>query len=77
MALLARGVKVPSQVKVVVFANAGFTPVFPMSLTRIEHNPTRCGAMAAEFVLAVLGKGRIPALPELSPTYVVGESFPY
>lgn len=76
-ALLVRGVKVPTEVKVVTFANAGFAPVFPVSLTRIEHNPICCGATATEFVLAVLGKGRVPAPPELLPAYVVGESFPY
>jgi len=77
MALLTRGIAVPDDVKVVAFANAGFAPVFPKSLTRIEHDPFRCGVQAAEFILAVLSKGRIPAPPVLAPTYIVGETFPY
>jgi len=77
MALLTRGIAVPDDVKVVVFANAGFAPVFPKSLTRIEHDPLRCGTQAADFVLAVLSKGRVPTPPMLAPTYIIDESFTY
>jgi len=64
-------------VKVVAFANAGFAPVFPKSLTRIEHDPLRCVTQAEDFILAVLSKGRVPTPPMLAPTYIIGESFPY
>lgn len=76
-AMLARGIRIPADVKAVVFANAGFSPVFPKTLTRIEHDPVRCGERAAGFILSVLGKGRIPPPPVLTPSYVIGESFPY
>lgn len=75
-AFLFRGVDIPSDVKVVTVANAGFAPVFPKFLTRIEFNPSRAGAAAAGFICSVLGKGRIPPPPSLGPTYIIGESFP-
>lgn len=76
-AFLARGVNVPLETKVVVFANAGFAPVYPKTLTRVEHDPVQCGSDAAEFVLSVLAKGRIHSPPVMAPSYIIGETFPY
>lgn len=75
-AMLARGIGVPADVKLVTFANAGFTPVFTKTLTRIEHDPLRCGEMAAEFIRSVLAKGRVPDPPVYVLSYVIGETFP-
>ena len=75
-AILLRGIRVPGDVKVVAFSNAGFSPVFPKTLTRIEHDPVWCGSAAARFIRDVLAKGRVPAPPVLEPAYIIGETFP-
>lgn len=74
-ALMALGVKVPGDVRVVSMSNRGFTPSFPVSLARIENDPVRRGAYVAERIVA-----RIEGRPEpVSPDcvrYVQGDSFP-
>lgn len=76
-AFLARGVRVPEDVMVVVQANNGLGPVFPLSLTRFECDGRSVGERIAAFVLGVLARGRIPSVPCISPTYVFGKSFPW
>lgn len=76
-ALLARGVRIPEDVKVVVQTNKGLGPVFPQSLTRFECDGAVIGEKVAAFVLGVLQKGRLPPIPKLSPTYVFGKTFPW
>jgi len=76
-ALLARGVRIPEDVKVVAQTNRGLGPVFPLSLTRFECDGADVGEKVASFVLSVLGKGRLPPVPHVSPTYVFGKTFPW
>jgi len=76
-ALLARGVRVPEDVRVVVQTNKGLGPVFPQSLTRFECDGASVGEKVAAFVLAVLRKGRLPPVPRIAPSYVFGKSFPW
>jgi len=76
-ALLARGVRVPEDVRVVAQTNRGLGPVFPLSLTRFECDGASVGEKTAAFVLGVLGKGRLPPVPRISPTYVFGKTFPW
>jgi len=76
-ALLARGVRVPEDVRVVVQTNKGLGPVFPQSLTRFECDGAAVGERVATFVLGVLRKGRLPPVPRISPTYIFGKSFPW
>jgi len=77
MALLARGVRVPESVSVVVQSNKGLGPVFPISLTRFECDGAAAGEQVARFVLGVLAKGRVPPVPRVSPTYIIGRTFPW
>ena len=73
-ALLALGVRVPEDVRVVTFANKGFAPVFPVSLARIESDPVAVGICAAETLVARL-EGR-PMSHELARArFVPGDSF--
>ena len=76
-ALLARGVRIPEDVKVVVQSNKGLGPVFPQSLARFECDGAAVGEKVAAFVLGVLAKGRLPPVPRISPTYVFGKTFPW
>ena len=76
VALLALGIRVPQEVRVATLANKGFTPVFPVSLTRAEVDPVNCGEVAAQCVLSYLANGRLPDDAFASYTYIKGASFP-
>lgn len=75
-ALLARGVRVPEEVKLVSWANHGFAPVGPWEVTRMELDPVANGEMVADLVLRRLAGGEIPKDAEIGPRYVKGETFP-
>ncbi|MBQ6007546.1 MAG: substrate-binding domain-containing protein [Kiritimatiellae bacterium] len=77
MAFLARGIKIPEDVKIVTFSNAGIGPVYIKPVTRIEINPVEAGEKVADFALAILTRGRIPRPPQIKPHYVIGETFPF
>jgi len=76
-ALLARGVRIPEDVRVVVQTNRGLGPVFPQVLTRFECDGAAVGDKVAVLVAGVLAKGRLPPVPCISPTYVFGKTFPW
>jgi len=76
-ALLARGIRVPEDVRVVAQTNSGLGPVFPLSLTRFECDGASVGEKVAAFVLGVLAKGRLPPVPHISPVYIFGRTFPW
>lgn len=76
VALLAMGVRIPHDVRVVTLANKGFVPAFPVSLTRLEMDPVHCGEVAAHCVLSYLEKGRLPDDVFVNYTYIKGASFP-
>ena len=77
MAFLARGIRLPEDVKVVTLSNTGVGPVFIKPFTRFEINPAEAGEKIGDFALAVLAKGRIPSPPQIAPQYVFGETFPF
>ena len=75
-ALLSLGIRVPDDVRVVTFANKGFVPVFPISLARIENDPVKVGACAAEAVIARLEDRA--ASDEIAPSrFIPGDSLGY
>ena len=76
VALLALGIRVPQDVCVATFANKGNAPTFPVSLTRSEIDPVRCGEAAARCVLSYMAKGRLPDDVFAAYAYIKGESFP-
>ena len=76
-AFLARGIRLPEDIKVVTLSNAGVGPVYTKPFTRFEVNPVEAGEKVADFALAMLSKGRIPPVPEIVPQYVFGETFPF
>ena len=77
MAFLARGIRLPEDVKVVTLSNTGVGPVFIKPFTRFEINPAEAGEKIGDFALAVLAKGRVPSPPQIAPQYVFGETFPF
>ncbi|MBR2837333.1 MAG: GntR family transcriptional regulator [Kiritimatiellae bacterium] len=76
VALVAMGVRVPDDVRVATLVNKGFAPAFPVSLTRSEIDPVRCGEAAARCVLSYLSEGRLPDDVVVSYAYIKGASFP-
>ena len=74
-ALLAAGVSIPRDVRVVTWANFGDEPVFPFTLSRMEMDPFASGESLSCYVLSFLSGKRIPKPPVFHPVYCSGESF--
>jgi len=74
-ALLAAGVSIPRDVKIVTWANFGDEPVFPFTLSRMEMDPFASGEILSSYVLSVLSKKKNPEAPVLHPIYRSGDSF--
>ena len=75
VALLAKGIRIPEEVKVVAWANSGFAPVGPWSVTRMELDPVSNAEVVARHVLGRLNGGSIPRNASVGPVYIVGETF--
>ena len=76
MALLAEGVRVPEDVRVVTLANKGIGPVFVKPLTRFEIDPRLFGAQIAQYACNYLNGQGIPEDAAVFPVYVSGDTFP-
>lgn len=75
MALLHAGVRIPDELRVVVFANVGNEPVFPISLARIAADCAGFGESIARVILeATAGRELRPVACNVR--YVPGETFP-
>ena len=75
MALINAGVRIPEELKIVTFANAGNEPVFPVSPACIVADYAGQGEMIAQMILEIMGgKARRHVL--FHPTYVTGGTFP-
>ena len=73
-ALLAEGLDVPRDVKVVAFSNRGFGPVFVRPLTRFELDPVAVAKALADRIIAHLEKRPLPDV-SVGTRYVRGETF--
>ena len=70
------GVRIPDEVKVVSWGNAGYGPVFCRSVARMEMDPVADGEAVAAFAADWLEGNRKPAgKVVLSPRFVDGETF--
>jgi DNA-binding transcriptional regulator YhcF (GntR family) len=58
MALAAAGIKVPAQLRVSTLTNRGHHPVFSVSLTQLEVDPSAIGDRIADLAFDLLGTGR-------------------
>ena len=74
-ALQKLGVRIPEDVSVVVQTNPGLGLQAPCPVTRFEADGESVGATVAGFVLSILQKGRIPKVPTIGRTYVIGGTF--
>ena len=77
MAFSEMGVKIPGDVSVVSFCNAGDIPISPVELARIETDPTGVGMRAAEAALEYLKTKRRVGTPAVPARFVPGASLAY
>ena len=75
-AMLAAGLNVPEEMRVVTLANAGMGPVFPKTLARFEVDPEACGERLARYAYDCLVGREIPVEAVCSSVYIPGETFP-
>lgn len=74
-ALSAAGLRAPEDFRAVSFSNAGFGPVYPRILTRLEMDPRAHGAAAADLLLGFLDGRSIPPDAAIRSVYCRGETF--
>jgi DNA-binding LacI/PurR family transcriptional regulator len=76
-ALLSHGIRVPEDVRAVVWANkgGGCGPVFTKRFTRIEVDIRSCGTKVVESVLQYLRTGAFLDIVDASPIYISGDTF--
>ena len=74
-AMLAAGVRVPDDVRVVTMSNWGLGPVFPVSLTRLEMNPFEHGDALAQMALDYLKHKKPQGRRSVPLKYIEGDSF--
>ena len=74
-AMLAAGVRVPDDVRVVTMSNWGLGPVCPVSLTRLEMNPFEHGEALAQMALDYLKQRKPQGRRSVPLKYVEGDSF--
>ena len=75
-ALQRLGVRIPDDVFAVVQTNPGLGLPSPCPVTRFEADGKSVGETVAGFVLSILQKGRVPKVPSIDRTYVIGGTFP-
>lgn len=67
--------RAPEDFRAVSFSNAGFGPVYPRALTRLEMDPRAHGAAAADLLLGFLDGRPIPPDAAIRSVYRRGETF--
>ena len=75
-ALLANGVRIPQDVRLVTYYNCGFGPVLPISLARVEYDHAAAARIVARGVVDWFKTGEFPKLVIPGLKYVQGDSFP-
>ena len=75
-AMAYAGVKVPDDVAVVSFSNAGLGPCFPVPLARMLMDPFAAGRTVARAAISCLSGKGIPDDAAIESAYVRGASFP-
>ena len=76
LALVESGIDIPGDVRFVTWSNAGEGPFWRKSLTRIEIDPIESGRVFANFVLSHLSGKKRHRVTTISPTYIIGDTFP-
>ena len=74
-ALMAAGVRIPEDVRIVTWANRDLGPVFVKPFTRMEFDCVAVGETMARCVLEHLRTGTFPSGVTVGPTYIRGETF--
>ena len=77
MAFASAGIRIPRDVSVVSFCNAGDIPISPVELARVEADPEMLGARAADAALSYLGTKRRVGVPVVSARFVPAASLAF
>ena len=72
LALLEMGYRIPGDVKIASFANAGLGPTLSMPITRLEMNAEKDAAKVAKAVSAYFNTGVFPKNVRIFPTFIAG-----
>ena len=75
-AFMVEGIRVPDDVRVVVWCIQGFEPLSAVSLTRLETDTSAVGRAYSEYILGILNGNRDASCPVVGNRYIIGESFP-
>ena len=73
-ALSYAGLKVPEDVRLVTFANAGLGPDYHRPLSRMEFDSTKAGVTVADVILGFLKTGEFPSGVAVGPKWIDGET---
>lgn len=73
VAILEAGLRIPRDIRIASFANAGNEPVLGVSIARIENDPVALGNAVADYVLAQLA-GQRAEPPRIAYRFIPGES---
>lgn len=74
-ALLARGIRVPEDIRVVSSSNKGFGVIWPTPVTRLEMDPIGQGVAVAKMLIAFLKTGCFPPNLILGSVWKRGKTF--
>ena len=74
LALSYAGLKIPKDVRLATFANAGLGPDYCRPLSRMELDPFVAGRMVADAIVAYLKEGFFPANVTVGPKWIDGET---
>jgi DNA-binding LacI/PurR family transcriptional regulator len=74
-ALMAAGIRIPEDVRIVTWANRGLGPAFVKPFTRMEFDIKAAGETMARCVLEYLRTGVFPSDVTVGPAYIRGETF--
>lgn len=72
LAIAEAGMRVPDDLRVATWANAGIGPFHPRDLSRMEMDPAAAGAILAAAALEFLSQGRYPVSTSIGPAWRAG-----
>ena len=74
LALSCAGIKVPENIRLATFANAGLGPDYMRPLSHMELNPFKVGATVAAAIVEYFKTGEFPVKVSVGPMWILGET---
>ena len=76
MAVLEKGIDIPSAFRVVTLSNHGSLPVFTKSLAKLELNPFEFGEKIGTAIIDFLAGRDVPSIVSHPSAFIQGDTFP-